>query len=942
MRLKTYLQQINPLLSNPEASHHLLRLLALVLTTGILGGAYSFVLLSFNTDISQRRGYMSSAIAEAHTFFTNREALLESLTLSAVTRKAANSTETAPTSSEEVHLLLGSKPGKQWSLWLTKRMCDYLRSKQANLLYIGDGPQAQVRWLYSAIAHAHTPSAALLERLQAEHKRLPITVNELWLADTDEQHTHLYIFQRLDLRDAGSGWLGLEIDSREVSPTLDDATSGKFMMYNADGMLIFSNSPDQGLSQMFRTHQGSDFFGFVGQGFLPDYLVINKPLMSSDWQLVYAIDLLSILSGLWLQLLGTLVFCLLSIGLMLLLIRRLEQRFITPTIQRIRDLIESEMFNRDVIETAPVALCVLRRSDGQVVLENHLAQRWLGEARVSRSAAWIHQAFNVPGVAGTDYFESSDGRHLYLSCASTRYKGEDVVLCVFSDISAHKQIEAALEDARRSADSANEAKTQFLATMSHEIRTPLYGVLGTLELLSRTALDGQQRDYLQAIEGSSATLLQLICDVLDVSKIEAGQLALESSEICVPELAMEVIQSYSAAARNKGLQLYSCLDPHLPYRLLGDINRIRQILNNLLSNAVKFTDYGRVVLRVRLLHREGERSSILWQVSDTGNGISEQDHAHIFDPFYQSGGYTHLVPGTGLGLAICQRLTQLMNGQLRLVSELGLGSSFSLTLPLEVVSAVGAQTLAPFNLLARRILVVSPIHELAETFAGWLRRWGALAQVGALSASNHAPAELLLELHPGNFDQCLVAEWDGPRIVASSFGSWEARDHPSQWLVNINDLGALHHAVSQAQGLKPARNAPPASGDAPKPLGLHVLVAEDNIINQFILRDQLEELGCSVTLTCNGNQALQSWQHEPFDLVLTDVNMPIMNGYELAKSLRQQGCSLPIIGATANALRGEEELCLAAGMNCCLIKPFSLQALFNCLATYRDSRLEAL
>jgi two-component system capsular synthesis sensor histidine kinase RcsC len=283
-----------------------------------------------------------------------------------------------------------------------------------------------------------------------------------------------------------------------------------------------------------------------------------------------------------------------------------------------------------------------------------------------------------------------------------------------------------------------------------------------------------------------------------------------------------------------------------------------------------------------------------------------------------------------------------MNGQLRLVSELGLGSSFSLTLPLEVVSAGGAPALAPFNLLAERIQVVSPIHELAETFAGWLCRWGARAQIGVMSTGSHAPPGLLLELHPGSFDQWLVADWEGPRIVASAFGGWEARNDAGQWQVNLNDLGALHHAISQAQGLHRPRSVLSASTDAPEPLGLHVLVAEDNVINQLILRDQLEELGCSVALTCNGDQALQSWQREQFDLVLTDVNMPIMNGYELARSLRKQGCNLPIIGATANALRGEEELCLAAGMDRCLIKPFTLQALFNCLAAYRGSRFEVL
>ncbi|QXI40297.1 ATP-binding protein [Pseudomonas xantholysinigenes] len=940
MRLKSYLQQITPLLSNPEAARRLLRLLAFVLSAGILSGAYNFLLFTFNTDISQRRGYMSAAIAEAHTFFTNREALLESLSLSAI-RQSAQALILQPLApNEEVRLQLGDRPGKHWSLWLTQRMCAHLKSRHVNLLYVGSGPQARVRWLYSGSAQVSSPSPALLARLHGALQQ-PTPPAELWLAEQDAQRSRLYIFLRLDERDPDSGWLGLEIDSRAVSPTLADASSGEFMMFNGDGLLVFTNSTDPALNQSLRDHRDGDFFGFVGKGLLPSHLVISKPLMSSDWQLVYAIELRAILAGLWQQLLGTLLFCLLSIGLILGLLRRFEQRFITPTVQRIRAVVESEMFSRDVIETAPVALCVLRRNDGQVVLENHLAQQWLGQEdpHDARRTHWIQQAFAHQDGPFSDYFESADGRHLYLSCVATRYKGEDVLLCAFSDISARKQIEAALEDARRAADTANEAKTQFLATMSHEIRTPLHGVLGTLELLSRTTLDPQQRDYLRAIEGSSSALLQLICDVLDVSKIEAGQLALVLSEFSAPALVHEVIQGYSAAARSKGLQLYSCLDPHLPEHLIGDVNRLRQILNNLLSNAVKFTDCGRVVLRARLLNRDGERCHVLWQVADTGKGIDEQDQPFVFDPFYQSEGHTQVIPGTGLGLPICQRLTQLMNGQLRLVSERGLGSSFSLTLPLEVASG---RPLAPFNLLAERIHVLSPIRELAEALAGWLCRWGARAQVGAPVPGSAHDGELLVEVHPGAVEPGLLPDWGGPRIQASAFACWEAQPEAGHWQVNLNDLGALHQAVSQAQGLRRAGAEAQAVSSAPEPLGLQVLVAEDNVINQLILRDQLQELGCGVTLASDGEQALLAWQRERFDLVLTDVNMPGMNGYALARALRQQGCALPIIGATANALRGEEELCLAAGMDRCLIKPFNLQALSNCLAPYRGSRLEAL
>lgn len=934
MRLKAYLQQINPLLSNPEAARRLLRLLAIVLSAGILGAAYNFLSFTFNTDIARRHGAMSSAIAEAHTFFTNREALLESLSLAAV-RQTAPGVDWLPLApGEEVHLQLGSQPGKRWSLWLTQRMCAYLEARRVNLLYVDTAAQAPMRWLYNDDAQASLPSPALLEQLRAAELRATAP-RELWLADQGAQGSRLFIFLRLDARDPDSGWLGLEIDSHAVSPSLEDASAGKFMMFNADGMLVFTNTPGPALDRSLHHPVGNNFFGFAGQGLLPEYLVISKPLMSSDWQLVYAIDLSAILAGLWQQLLGALLFCVLSITLIRVLIQRFDQRLFTPTVERIRALVESEMFSRDVIETAPVALCVLRRSDGQVVLENHLAQQWLGQdpARGARSAQWIEQAFERHEGQCSDYFESAEGRHLYLSCSPTRYKGEPVLLCAFSDISARKQIEAALEDARRAADTANEAKTQFLATMSHEIRTPLYGVLGTLELLSRTVLDAQQRDYLRAIEGSSSTLLQLICDVLDVSKIEAGQLALELSEFSAPDLVREVVQGYSAAARSKGLQLYSCLDPRLPEHLIGDVNRIRQILNNLLSNAVKFTDCGRVVLRARLLNRDGERSCLLWQVSDTGKGIAEQDQPFIFEPFYQTEGHSQVIPGTGLGLPICQRLTQLMNGQLRLVSELGLGSSFSLTLPLEVASG---RTSAPFNLLGERIHVVSPVHELAEAISGWLCRWGARAQVGAPAPGSALPGELLVELHPGTVERWLVAEWPGPRILASAQDCWEARHEAGHWQVNLNDLGALHHAVGQAQGLRRPRD-PAAPAPLTEPLGLHVLVAEDNVINQLILRDQLEELGCSVTLVNDGEQALQTWQREHFDLLLTDVNMPGTNGYELTRALRQLGCTRPIVGATANALRGEEELCLAAGMDRCLIKPFNLQVLFNCLAPYRGS-----
>ena len=933
MRLKNYLHQISPVLSTPHAARRLLRVFALVLLVGILGGVYSFLLFTFNNEISQRRSYMSSAIAEAHTFFTTREALLESLSLSATRKTKMN----LPVSDEEIRLLLGQIPGKQWSIWLTERMRESLQAKQLNLLYVSTA--GQVSRLYNATSAPADLPQALRTQLQA--LKHPNTLQELWLTHASDGHSQLYIFIPLDERDPKSGWLGLEMDDREVSGALSDHSAGEFTMFNAQGVPLFSNSrtpvPEQNLPNL----RQQDFFGFVGSGWLPEQLVLRKQLKSSDWQLTYSIDLRAVLWALWPQMSGALLFCLLSISLVCLLTRRLEHRFITPAIHRIQALVESELFSRDVIQTAPVALCVLRRTDGQVVLENTLAQHWLGEGGARLGRGWIHNAFDPTTPRLTDYFKTADGRHLDLSCVPTRYKGEDVLLCAFSDISARMQIEIALEQARQAADTANEAKTLFLATMSHEIRTPLYGVLGTLELLARTRLDAQQKSYLRAIEGSSATLLQLICDVLDVSKIEAGQLALELSEFCLPALMQEVVQGYAAAAQSKGLQLYACLDPQLPERLMGDVSRVRQILNNLLSNAVKFTDSGRVVLRVKLLSRDGERICLQWQVADTGRGIALADQALIFEPFYQSEGNTNVVAGTGLGLPICLRLTHLMNGTLRMVSEPGLGSSFSLTVPLEQ-PCHSAAPVCLLPLAPEIVYVLSPILELAENICGWLRRWGARPYIGLPSSMELDTRCVLLELHPEPAEPRLALPWNGPRVVASGDGTHEPQFTVKGWKVNVNDLDAIQQAVRQAQGGQVAM--PLLSGEPHelRPLNLHILVAEDNVINQLILRDQLEELGCSVVLAGDGEEALAHWPEGVFDIVLTDVNMPRLNGYELAEKLRHLGCTLPIIGATANALRGEDAQCLAAGMNHCLVKPFTLRALFSVLAPYERVVYEAL
>ncbi|MQA54459.1 ATP-binding protein [Pseudomonas piscis] len=944
MRLKSYLHQINPLFSSPEAARRLLRVVALIFLIVLLGAVYNFLRSTLNNELSQRRGYMSSAITEAQAFFTTREALLESLSLATVYQPLPITADLTPSndSSEEIHLRLGSHGEQQWGIWLTQRMRDHLKHKQLTLLYVQAGPQPEVQQLFSPHHETANLPRPLLARLSSLTPDEVPMGDELWLTDHSSGAARLYIFTRLDERFADSGWLGLEMDSSSVSEALQNQDAGDFMMFSSLGGLLLSSTPDLQLIEAVQRVKGESFFGFLGGRWWPDHVVIRKQLGTSDWQLVYSFDLYTLLKTLLPQLLAALLISLLGMALIGLLTHWIEIRLIAPAMHRLQALIESEAFSRDVVQIAPVALCVLRRSDGQVVLENALSQQWLGygSEREQLCASWIGRAFDANRSDGSDYFETAAGRHLYLCSAPTRYKGEDVLFCAFSDITARKQIEATLEEAKRLADTANEAKTLFLATMSHEIRTPLYGVLGTLELLARTRLDEQQRDYLRAIEGSSGTLLQLICDVLDVSKIEAGQLALELSEFNTLELVHELIQSYAAAARAKGLQLYACVDPQLPEALLGDVTRIRQILSNLLNNAVKFTDSGRIVLRVRGGLHDGQQRYFAWQVSDTGRGISRDDQALIFEPFYQTEGNTNVIAGTGLGLPICQRLTLLMGGTLRMVSEPGLGSSFSLTLPLEAGSTTPRLVLA-CPTPARMIHVVSPIRELAESVTGWLRRWGARAQVGLSGRSSHDSDSVLIEVHPGIMEQRLEPGWTGPLVLASGDGHHATRTHDGIWQVNSNNLRAIHQAVSQALGTWLSEDEEHHESRELKRLSLHVLVVEDNLINQLILKDQLEELGCSVEQAANGEEALGIWENGDFDMVLTDVNMPRLNGYQLARELRRRGCSIPIIGATANAMRGEEQSCLDAGMNHCLVKPFALRALFNYLALYEKTAHEA-
>ncbi|WP_409317497.1 ATP-binding protein [Pseudomonas sp. KCJK9016] len=627
----------------------------------------------------------------------------------------------------------------------------------------------------------------------------------------------------------------------------------------------------------------------------------------ANWTAIYVISVQSFLDyALW-PLLCLIAMVLAILGCSRAINRWYRTRVILPAQRAHASIAESEAFSRTVIDTAPTGLCVIRRSDHHVLLENRRAQQWHDNSQLMS----LLTSCNESGHADIEI----DGRHLHVAFVPTRYQGQDAWLCALHDVTRHVEDAQALEEARQAADSANQAKSRFLATMSHEIRTPLYGVLGTLELLDLTPLTPRQQDYLHTIQRSSATLFQLISDVLDVSKIEAGQMTLELQDFCPLELTEDTVRAYSAFARSKGLQLYACIDATLPDRVRGDPLRIRQILNNLLSNAIKFTDNGRVVLRARVLDSLDGRVNVQWQVSDSGMGISQAQQQQLFAPFYQVNNATEQA-GAGLGLAICKWLCELMDGQLNVVSEPGLGSSFTLQLGLERVP--GELPDCPvFSPGTPAVYVRAQVTELAQHLIGWLSRFGLECRL--VTDETSAPSALLVEFSSLPH----TPPWPGPRIIATPDGPNPSQRRGTDREGNADDVRAIAWAIYMARHGASTDNHPVPS-EKNRRLNLQVLVAEDNVINSAIIKEQLEVLGCTVTVAANGEQALAQWSPGRFDLVLTDVNMPIMNGYQLAAALRQQDPALPIIGVTANALREEGERCAAVGMNAWMVKPLNL------------------
>ena len=531
-----------------------------------------------------------------------------------------------------------------------------------------------------------------------------------------------------------------------------------------------------------------------------------------------------------------------------------------------------------------------------------------------------------------------------------------------------------MRDARDSAEKADRTKSEFLANMSHEIRTPMNGIMGMAELLSRTQLNSKQKMFADVISKSSSALLTIINDILDFSKIDAGKLVLSISPFSLVDAIEDVATLLSTNSAEKDVEIIVRIDPSLPNMFVGDIGRIRQIVTNIMGNAVKFTEEGHILVDVTGEAADSKRYRLQFRVTDTGIGIPEEQLGRIFEKFSQvDGSATRVYEGTGLGLAIATSLIELMSGKISVESKVGEGSTFTYDILLPVHIEEKAPNYIPIDVSGAHVLIVDDndvnLAILKELMAAWQFHSTAcssgveaLAHLRSAAGQENEPDVVILDYQMPNMSGAdVLRELRGDHAIAETpvviLSSVDTAEHEQELahlcvqghltkpartsLLLETMVGAIHasdHIVAEPPSQQKTTSETNKPINAKKPYlsakrkasdidDFDILIAEDNEVNQYVYEQTIGELDYTYKIADNGEDAIAFYQACRPRVILMDISMPVLNGFEATKKIRQleaqEGIHTPIIAVTAHALAGDMEKCLEAGMDDYLAKPLS-------------------
>ena len=665
------------------------------------------------------------------------------------------------------------------------------------------------------------------------------------------------------------------------------------------------------------------WFGYVS-GY--NQLIMKKSLSPSSLSIVYSVPTNVMVERLKILIINALLLNLISAIVLFTLAWVFERRMFLPAEDNAHRLEEHEQFNRKIVASAPVGICILRTSDGTNILSNELAHNYLTmltqEDRLRLTEIICGQQVNFVDVL------TGSNTNLQISFVHSRYRNENVAICVLVDVSARVKMEESLQEMAQAAEQASQSKSMFLATVSHELRTPLYGIIGNLDLLQTKSLPSGVESLVTAMNNSSSLLLKIISDILDFSKIESEQLKIEPAEFSPREVVAHITSNYLAMVVKKRLTLWCFIDSDVPATLDGDPMRLQQVISNLLNNAIKFTHTGGIILQVYV--KDGY---LAFRVRDTGVGIPAKELTRLFDPFFQVGsGVQRNFQGTGLGLAICEKLINMMDGDIEVDSEPGMGSQFIIRIPL-YNSRVVAPELQD-GLQDKQCWLSVRNEQLAAFLMRLLGEYGLQVQ---RYEGESAADDVMITDHDFQPDQSMRAvirfdsrHNDAPQHLGA--GLWVCATTTPHELPSL--LGRIYRVeVDQPEGglAVLAKEAQTATHD-----DILILVVDDHPINRMLLSDQLGSLGYRVKTARDGLDALNVIGRNEIDIVLTDVNMPNMDGYGLTRRLRELGKTFPVVGVTANALAEEKQRCIDAGMDNCLSKPVTMETLEQALTLYAE------